>query len=391
VRKPEEETADDKLLGKTIATTLRAQLKGAASGCPDAETLAAFYDRALTERERAVWAEHFLACLRCQEYLAELARLSDADEPRPLVEADAATAKAAEASWYFRLAWVAPFLIIALASALWFREDIERVLQRSQEMAMKTAEPAPVSETPAAAREGDVTPKPEAARRPTQPLPAKATPPVAPSSKLPRMEPEGRQAAMPAAAAVDEIAAPPGTMVMPSRRAVLRDKAMAAEPSPAEGGEEKKAQDAAPAAAPALAGARTAAPTAAIGPSFARQEAAELRGLTIQGAQPRFTPKWRVGAGGSIQRADEAGGWVRVPSGVSDDLFDITFAGAAGWAVGQEGTVLRSTDGGNTWSRVSPPTSEDLIRVSAQSDQQARVISRSGQSFTTTDGGRTWK
>ena len=90
-------------------------------------------------------------------------------------------------------------------------------------------------------------------------------------------------------------------------------------------------------------------------------------------------------------KADESGGWTRIVSGTDDDLFDITFAETTGWAVGHGGTVLRSTDGGNTWQRVAAPSSEDLIHVSSQGAQQAQVIARSGKSFTTTDGGQTWK
>jgi photosystem II stability/assembly factor-like uncharacterized protein len=155
--------------------------------------------------------------------------------------------------------------------------------------------------------------------------------------------------------------------------------------------EENKAQAADYAAAPPPAETALTAQTAELGSAFARKESAELRGLTIRGAQQKVAPKWRVSKRGTIQKADEAGGWVRIPSGVDGDLFDITFAGEAGWAVGHEGTVLRSIDAGNTWNQVSAPSSEDLVRVSAQNADQAQVMARSGKAFSTTDGGRTWK
>ena len=120
--------------------------------------------------------------------------------------------------------------------------------------------------------------------------------------------------------------------------------------------------------------------------------APQLGGVTIRGNAPTFSPRWRVSRQGIIQKADETEGWVNVPSGVREDLFDITFAGdAAGWVVGHEGTVLRSTNGGAAWQKVSSPTSEDLVRVSAESDRQAQVISRSGKIFSTNDGGKTWR
>jgi photosystem II stability/assembly factor-like uncharacterized protein len=100
---------------------------------------------------------------------------------------------------------------------------------------------------------------------------------------------------------------------------------------------------------------------------------------------------WRVGRRGTIQKADGEGGWTRVASGVEDDLFDITFAGSTGWVVGHAGLVLRSTDGGKTWQRVSSPTSEDLVRVSSLGADQASVFTRSGKTYTTSDGGQSWK
>ena len=44
-------------------------------------------------------------------------------------------------------------------------------------------------------------------------------------------------------------------------------------------------------------------------------------------------------------------------------LMDIQFIGRYGWAVGPMGTVLRTEDGGNTWSRVPLATDADLYRV----------------------------
>jgi len=61
-----------------------------------------------------------------------------------------------------------------------------------------------------------------------------------------------------------------------------------------------------------------------------------------------------------------------------------------GWAVGQDGTVLRTADGGATWTRMPSPTSEDLVRVGAISETKVNVITRSGQTLQSSDGGKTW-
>ena len=178
-------------------------------------------------------------------------------------------------------------------------------------------------------------------------------------------------------------------MATPSERASLREEDKSPERALKSEIAERKSQ-AADLPVPAAASVAPPVPVEA-DHAAARKETSNLGGLTIRGVQTRVTAKWRVGRRGSIQKADEAGTWQRVASGVDDDLFDITFAGDAGWAVGHEGTVLRSTDGGNTWRKVAAPTTEDLVRVSTQGAQQAQVIARSGKKFSTNDGGQSWK
>lgn len=383
--KKQRESVDEKALGRIVAAKLREQLKGVSPGCPDTETLAAFYDRTLTDREQAVWEEHLLTCLHCQGYVAEFARLSDVDEPPEAVEAEAALEEPKQ-TWTFRLAWAMPLLIVIIGSAIWFREDIVRMVPRSREIAQNEPEPLLVpDEAPTAAAERDVGVMRDADQAPVgrqKTLAKSAAPPAAE-----RAAEDARASSATAAMAegARESEAPAGPIATPTERAELRDTSKPAD-RPHAAGEERKDQAASRfAAAPAMKA------QSAEAPSTLARKSSELSGVTVQGAAQRATPKWRVGRRGTIQRADEAGGWVNVPSGVEADLFDITFAGSAGWAVGYEGTVLRSTDGGNTWRKVSAPTNQDLVRVSAQSAQQARVVSRSGEFFSTTDGGRSWQ
>jgi photosystem II stability/assembly factor-like uncharacterized protein len=103
-------------------------------------------------------------------------------------------------------------------------------------------------------------------------------------------------------------------------------------------------------------------------------------------------PTWRVGRHGSIQKREANGKWNKQDSGVKAHLYDISFSSpATGWVVGQAGTVLRTTDGGATWTQLAKPTTEDLVHVTAASDQAAIVKTRSGQTLSTTDSGQTWK
>lgn len=68
------------------------------------------------------------------------------------------------------------------------------------------------------------------------------------------------------------------------------------------------------------------------------------------------------------------------------------------WASGTEGTVLRTTDGGKTWTKLKVPKAEDLdFRGIRAFDDKAAVLMSSGPAekgqarvYRTTDGGKTW-
>jgi photosystem II stability/assembly factor-like uncharacterized protein len=100
---------------------------------------------------------------------------------------------------------------------------------------------------------------------------------------------------------------------------------------------------------------------------------------------------WRVGPRGLIQKADTHGNWDTVPSGVDTDLFDISSpVPNVSWAVGQGGLIIRTTDGGKTWSRISAPTREDIVKISAATELGAQIETRGHQAWETTDGGKSW-
>ncbi len=364
MKKKPDESPEDKAIGRAVAAQLRTQIVPAASGCPSTEMLAAFYDRTLTDQERAASENHMLTCSRCQEYLAELARLSDVDEP-PVLEEAPETREPAP-GWTFRLAWVLPFLILVAGIGLWFREDVKKLVENPREMARKGPEPETPSVAPKASPEQVAVEKKEAAKAPAprQEL-ARATTPE-PQPKPPAEHP----ASTPAASALGGAVPKTGEANLAERRAAAEERAGQAasvRPILAKSSAPPRAKDAQ--AADRMAAAPPPAAEAQPGPASltaAKAAPSELRGFTIHGAAQQFTPKWRVSRHGIIQRADEAGGWLNVPSGVDADLFDVTFAGpSAGWIVGHEGTVLRSTDGGKTWTQVSSPTGADLVRVSA--------------------------
>ena len=50
------------------------------TNCPDAETLAAFWDQSLAPDERRFWEAHCAAWRRCQAHLSALAQTSTVEE-----------------------------------------------------------------------------------------------------------------------------------------------------------------------------------------------------------------------------------------------------------------------------------------------------------------------
>ena len=81
-----------------------------------------------------------------------------------------------------------------------------------------------------------------------------------------------------------------------------------------------------------------------------------------------------------------------VPTGTTASLRGLSVANGAIWASGQRGTVIRSTDGGVSWSVVSIPDADrsDVRAIHARNALVAHAASTDGKIWRTTDGGRNW-
>ncbi len=84
-------------------------------------------------------------------------------------------------------------------------------------------------------------------------------------------------------------------------------------------------------------------------------------------------------------------GWYLLNSGTTNNLRGVMFADAnTGYVVGDNGTVLKTTDGGVNWSSLSVGTSQNLNRVYVFNADHAVVVGDGGFSAYTTDGGANW-
>src|SRR6516225_2172886 len=72
-------------------------------------------------------------------------------------------------------------------------------------------------------------------------------------------------------------------------------------------------------------------------------------------------------------------------------LFGVSFTDAnTGTAVGFGGTILRTTDGGASWTRQSSGTTETLLGVSFTDANTGTAVGSGGTILRTTDGGASW-
>src|SRR5690349_19937988 len=101
---------------------------------------------------------------------------------------------------------------------------------------------------------------------------------------------------------------------------------------------------------------------------------------------------WAVGSGGTILKTTDGGRkWKKVSSGTSSLLTAVYFRDSRrGWVVGANGTVRTSEDGGETWKVTVVPTQAPLYAIVFVSPQKGWMVGGNGTILQTTDGGETW-
>lgn len=345
----------------------------AAGGCPDVEHLALFVSASLAAEERGPIERHLADCPRCQDTLAVLVRLEEAEQER------AGEAASAPPPWWTawrRWRWVVPVPVaaalavtvylamrpapggdLAPAASVVARHEADAVAPAA-EMAAGEVETAPAAS--AESREA-------LAARPPAPAPAFAEEPEA-TTAAGETKPDRRV----------EQRASVETPVPSVARAAPTAEAPAAREDMAPGA----AASSAPTSGRVLAGA----PTALAAVTDAAQEAAAVTVVT-----PDPAALWRVDADGRLARTHDGGEtWQSVPRPAPGRLLAGACPGVTTcWFVGARGTVVRTTDG-TTWATIDAPVGDDLVGVEAVTADVA-IVRTSTASFRTTDGGRTWR
>lgn len=101
---------------------------------------------------------------------------------------------------------------------------------------------------------------------------------------------------------------------------------------------------------------------------------------------------WLVGKSGTIVRTSDGGAtWSLQKNALKLHLYDVSFCDARnGWAVGENGCILHTADGGDTWSQQHSGVSGNLRGVQCLTASTAWAAGHGGTLLKTADGGRTW-
>ena len=101
-----------------------------------------------------------------------------------------------------------------------------------------------------------------------------------------------------------------------------------------------------------------------------------------------------VGTRGTILTTDDGGDRSRVVNiDVRDHLYGLTFTGedfSTGWATGTYGRILKTVDGGTSWQSQASGTTEHILKIAALNSSNAVAVGVNGIVLTTHNGGEKW-
>ena len=385
-----------------------------AGGCPDADIVAAYHERALGPEETAQWESHFAGCARCRKILAVLAASVDA----PLAETEVARLGELVASagrspsdtpskkltpirpgrWDWRARWLAPALGVAAVLAMWFAVRPPWRATEPGSPGTLVAQ-APKNEVPPSAEPKEVDRFSKVAPQSDQKS-AATTSRDRSASKMPSLNSPVEAPAERRADAVNGIgqvspSAEVATSAPQNEKKLEGTPEENATPAPAPTGPPRAVAKTETEAQPAMAApqaqssaggivagtvgnaasldklAPTPQPTAGAmaTPGISSRDAINKRTTQSLGAfkataqtpvvvnSPSGSILWRAGKGGSIERSTDAGRtYAAQTSPLREDwLGAAAVSDTAAWLVGRNGAIARTTDGEN-WARVTPPS-----------------------------------
>jgi hypothetical protein len=336
---------------------------------PDADVLTAFSENALLDRERKEVMAHLAVCADCREVLsiatsAAPGRVAET-QPQLLPPATLSPLRA----W---LPWVATAAAVVIAaSAVLIHQQNLRVKSGSNQTAnVATKELVPPAAATDQQSQLSVPLGPKAVRQ--KPSPQSASSVSKPAMPSPPIEAPSLAAKL--GETPEEPLRPIGgtqlntTSVAAAPTAEVAAQSVEASPVPAQPMSQSHA---------ALAGA--------------------LRGSAMSKATSGTVarPHWRINENGQPERSFGNGPWQAVLPNELTKMRVVSVSGNDVWVGGENLRLFHSSDNGTTWTLVALPDKNDrehaITHILFQTEQTGAVDSDDGTSWTTTDGGVTWK
>ncbi len=386
---------------------------------PDPDILTAFAEDALLDRERTDVLTHLAACPDCRAVVhaaaaAEPDRESEgvleprrarrpqpeflpepvsASSPLPASPPEPIPARRPIRTWFPGIALAASILVMAASTIFFYRA------LHSAPAPVQTAAGTAVPEIPAA------------------PAPVSIPAAVTSTQAEPKRGSASKHGASPASSAIlhtEEArlgaAAPP----MPAAAAGVSSHASCGDLSA------RRAQNALPPADESQAQAETDAEVSAYRSAMAQAKAArgspttsatqsvdaEARSTLTRSLQnpqpvagfvhaPPPRPQFRISSAGQLERSTQTGIWVPIPVGQGIRFRVVAISGADVWAGGDHLRLFHSVDGGATWTEVQLPSDADrthaIVHIRVDTPQKFTVEDDAGSTWSSIDGGSTWR
>ncbi len=348
--------------------------------CIDPERFAAWVDGGLPGEEAALVEAHRADCARCQAMMAAFA----ATEPASPVKASPAVVLP-----FWRrgtLRWAVPLAAAAASAAIWIAAPRESETPQPLQSVTRV-EPQPEAQPLAQVPSSTITQM----QRGSQASPAQSV------NARPKSTPE-RTVAAPIESAPSLLTAPPPPLRPPP-------------PPP---------PSAPPAATPAPVTPLLIGGTAVVVSEFPSQSTAfqvtsdvnrgrvqeqrEERGQGRGGGVPAAAlppppplppvpwPRWRGFSNGRVERSVDGGAtWATAIDGSSFIASGAAPSPLVCWLIGRGGVVRVSINGGATFISADVQSAPDLAAIRAVDGLRAVVTATDGRTFSTTDGGATWR
>jgi hypothetical protein len=423
-------------LPKIVRARLRPEV---AEAHPDADVLTAFYEQALPENEREPVLAHLAQCADCREVVALALPPVQAESVRVHVVSGPATTW----GWSGLMRWasVAACVLVVGAAVMMTHKPRTAALHTGQEGDVPVVEKG---SAPAAAATSEVAADQVATNRQSdQKLVA---PPMPSDARNERVDAERQDAAAsastekriasvpaPAMKAQAPVGAPQNDLAAKASPQVMggaiggvismKSRAASGAPVPLEQSRAQQNQvsqnqsvEVSAAAVPVSSGptpaevpGRAKPGTAPTNPAAAAQESTSpIYAKTFDKAEqahPASTSptlasvpaRWTLSPEGQLQRSfDQGQTWDPVPVVERVKFTTLSAVGLDIWVGGAAGVLYHSTDNGLQWTPVKPSAggvtlTADIAKVQFTDAQHGTVTTSDGQTWTTSDGGRTWQ